>query len=533
MKNIYKILAAILVLSACQKEQEKFEEPYPAGKNPLGIVMDNSQEPNPASGLPGTEVKVKAIGLTLYADQLVVRFNGEQAEINEITAEGFTVKVPDYASTGVISVSVGDAVVFGPNFSVTGRLNPDPTFRAVNGANRDVSRALQLSDGKYIFVGDFTNYDNKGIVKPINRIVRTFSDGSYDASLRSGKGANGYLMDINMVNDKLFISGAFNGYDQRTENISNLAMLHTNGSIDTIGIKTFRRPDQTDTTKYFPRFNGGTDGSISRVYPHQGKLLITGNFRYYLSRQYDKPNRYETRDTVIVDSTEFRHVARLNLDGTLDKTFRFNEATNQGFSGGNGNVSTYMHNEGPNKDKLVVFGSFTRFDDQAAGYIVRLKENGTIDESFKSGTGANKQIFSLTFNPVTRKYLITGIFTSYDGQPAVGMALLNEDGSLDPSFTARPLDVGTFGLAQQLSDGLIVVDGSFQKYDNITRNGFMVLNPDGSLAVGYNATGVFTGGLSNIIETKSEDNKRALLLIGSFYRFNNQPVNSITRLVIN
>src|SRR5690606_9713327 len=134
------------------------------------------------------------------------RFNGEEADIVEVTDSGIKAVVPDYASSGVTSISVGDRVVFGPIFSVDGLLSIDPTFRAVNGTNGGILQRMVTDDGKIFFVGDFTNYDNKGVIRPINRIVRTFQDGTYDASLRSGRGANGRISKIVPFQGKYLIA---------------------------------------------------------------------------------------------------------------------------------------------------------------------------------------------------------------------------------------------------------------------------------------------------------------------------------------
>src|SRR5690606_41299433 len=97
---------------------------------------------------------------------------------------------------------------------------------------------------------------------------------SYDTSLRTGRGANGFLSSVIKIGDKLFIGGSFSGYDQRGENISSITRLHENGTIDTMGISTFRRPDQSDTIKYFPTFNGGSPvGGIGQGYETSGKVL--------------------------------------------------------------------------------------------------------------------------------------------------------------------------------------------------------------------------------------------------------------------
>lgn len=517
----------------CEKKEKEFSEPYGQGKSPLGIKMDPLHLPTPSFGLPGTSVSISATGLSPYQDKLIVRFNGEDAVIEELNEEGLKVVVPDFASTGVISISVDDVVVFGPTFTVMGRVELDPTFRVTRGANGTVSQLISTSDGKRILVGGFTNYDNKGTIKPINRIVRTFPDGTYDASFRSGRGANGFVRSVIELNNKLFIGGAFAGYDQRSENISNITRLNINGTVDTIGVKPFRRPNQSDTTKYVPVFNGGFDKEVYGVYPQGDKVLVTGNFRYFVKRTYDKPNRLETRDTVIVDSTEIRQIARLNADGSLDKTFRFNATSNIGLPAGNGDIGTFMHREGSQEGKIIVFGSFTRFDEADKRYILRLKANGNVDPTFNpEGDGPDYKISSANYNSKTRKYLITGEFKSYNGESRHRIALLNEDGSLDNSFVPKNFDGGEVSFAKQLNDGLIVVSGDFKRYDGITRNGFMILNEDGSLAVGYNATGIFDGFLYDIWETESEDGKRALLLMGAFSRFNGIEQDNLIRVTI-
>jgi len=519
---------------SCTKSAEQFSEPYPEGKAPLGISIDRAQIPSPASGTPGTTVKIAAKGLLPYKDQIIFRFNGEEAEISEVTENGISVIVPDFASTGITSISVGDVVTFGPQFTVNGKIKIDPTFTATQGTNGAVGQIYFTEDEKMIVIGGFTNYNNKGVVRPINRIARAFLDGTYDAGLRSGLGANGYLSAIVQVSNKFYLGGSFSGYAQQGSNISNLTMLNTNGSIDTMGIHTWRRPDQADTIQYFPRFNAGFHGgSVYRIYNQDNKLLVTGSFRYYVTRQYDKSNKLETRDTIIIDSTEVRQFARLNLDGTLDKSYRFDEGTNKSPVGGNGTTDTYYHETGALKGKMLIFGNFNQFDGQAAGYILRLNADGTIDPTFNAGgEGFDYQVYWASYNATTHKYVVCGNFRTYNGQSKVSMAMLNEDGSLDDSFVPRTFDNGLPRFIQQLSNGLIIVSGYFNKYDGKTRNQFMVLNPDGSLAPGYNAVGTFNGDLYGVYETRSEDNKPALLLIGDFSQFNGEDVYNITRVLI-
>lgn len=537
MKFKFKIyLIALLpfycLINSCVKETTFFSEPYQEGKPSIAVNFDVSQLPNPQNGSAGTIVKLKVTGLNEYKDKAIFKFNGQQGEIINITENELEVKVPDYASTGVTSITIDDIVVFGPEFEVDGKVKIDPTWEANQGANNWVNSHLNLSDGKIIFVGAFTDYNRRGLVRPINRLVRAYSNGVYDVSWRTGLGANGSLNCITQINDRYYIGGSFSGYDKKNESISNLTSLHLTGGIDSVGVKPFRRPDQADTTKYVPKFNGGFDKAVSKLYVSSNKLIATGNFRYFISRRYDEPNQRETRDSTILDSTEIRHVARLNLDGSLDKTFRFNG--NTPFSGANGNIETLHHEVGALKGKIIVFGSFTRFDESKVGYITRLNTDGTVDQNFNSGgVGADYTISNVTYNEQTNKYIVVGGFKTYNGKSSPNMMVLNSDGSLDESFQAKSFVGGFAGYAKQLNNGLIVVSGGFTSYDGITRNRFMILNPDGSLASSdLNATGQFSGSLSRIEETKSEDGKQALLLMGNFSKFNNRDVSNLIRVII-
>jgi len=532
-RSILKGLFLLLALSSCKKAVDQFSEPYPVNTQDLGIKMDRVKAPQPSDGGPGTEVTIEATGMIPYKDQLLFMFNGEKAEILEITENHIKVKVPESASTGVLSVAVGDAIVFGPTFKVNGLVNPDPTFKVPNGTNGAVTQILDLIDGKRLIVGAFTNYNNKGAIRPINRIASVFGDFSYDPSLRSGKGANGIINSIIEYKGKYLIAGGFSGYDQRTDNISNLTILNKNGSIDTMGIHTFRRPDQLDTVKYFPRLNAGTDGAIYQVYKQpDDKIVVAGGFQFFITRRYDQSNRRREKDSVLLDSIRMPQILRLNTDGTLDKTYRFNVSANEGLKAANGPANSIIHTDAKNLGKVLMYGRFNSFDGNSAGNIIRLNADGTIDETFKPGLGPDNFVYSVTYNSLLDRYVITGLFRTYNGKPCEYLALLKSDGSLDESFVPKKFSGPGVSFAKQLNDGLIVASGYFNTYNEVARNGFMILNNKGELAPGYNATGLFQGGLNDVIETKSDDNKRALLLIGFIDRFNNEPVNNIIRVVL-
>lgn len=532
MKFRYFTLLVVLLIasvSSCKKTETVYDDPYSGGVPPLGIVVDPQQVPSPAAGVAGTTVTIAATGLMAHKANLGFLFNGQVAEIVKITDSEIEVKVPGKASSGITSFIVDGQLVFGPKFTVLGLVNLDRTFKSVNGTNGQINRALEVTGGNWFLLGDFTNYDNKGVVKAINRIVRILPNGTLDRSLQSGSGSNGTLRDMATLNSQYYLGGSFSGYAQRGDGISNITRIATNGVIDTVLATTY-----TGRLKFATAFNGGTDGSIDRVYSYQNKIIATGDFRYYLSRRYDQPSR-KLKDSTILDSVDVRQLVRFNQDGSLDKTWRFDKEAigyrglkGKSLPGGTGRLSTIMHTDG----KIVAYGQFAKFDDKPAGYIVRLNADGTIDNSFNVGTGADYYINNINYNEITKKYTVVGNFKNFNGVPAVSMLLLNYDGSVDETFKTKIFTGGFPTYAKQLKDGLIVVGGDFKTYDNVNRQGFAILDAKGELADGYNTIGNVLGYITDVKETKSEDNKRALLIVGSFYVFDNQPAYNIVRVTL-
>ncbi|HMI02807.1 MAG TPA: DUF5008 domain-containing protein [Pedobacter sp.] len=536
--SILLLCLATAFISACEKSKV-YEDPYKKGKEPLGVKVNLAVPPTPQEGEGGTVTTFAATGLIPYEDQIVFSFNGQEAEIIAVTENGISVKVPETASSGATTLTIGDQVFFGPKFKVIGKISIDPEFRVKGGADKGVNYALAVSDERFILVGSFTDYDGRGLISPVNRIVRTFSDGSADVTFRSG-GADGTLNSIVPLNDKFITGGSFSSFFHERSaltNINNITRLSSNGEVDSVGVDTYSTTHSiapgipaTGKKKYVPVFNGGTNSTIDEVFNFQNKIIAVGNFRYYVKHRYDVPRKPVTigsititSDSLVVDSTEAPQVIRLDDKGSLDQTYR------TGLAGGNGTISnSFMQADG----KLVVVGNFNNFDGIAAGRIVRLKSDGTVDATFNSGLGADRSIYTITYNAISNKYLISGSFTSYNGTPAAGVALLNADGSLDNSFSSKGFSSeGIPVFAKQLSNGLIIVNGSFTGYNGIRRASFMVLTPAGELAKGYNAIGELKGSLSDLYETTTSNGKIAVMLLGAFTEIDGTPVSNITRLV--
>src|SRR3954464_7568328 len=121
-------------------------------------------------------------------------------------------------------------------------------------------------------------------------------------------------------------------------------------------------------------------------------------------------------------------------------------------------------------NKFVLGGEFTTYNGETHNYIVRTLADGSIDNSFNSGTGLNGTVSSVAIQ-TDNKIIVGGAFTNYNGTSVPGFIRILEDGTLDSLFTAG----NTLGNSTKIkiqSDGKILALSSF---------GLARINADGSI----------------------------------------------------
>jgi uncharacterized delta-60 repeat protein len=465
-----------------------------------------------------------------------------------------------------------------------GSLNQD-FLAGQQGPDHNVLAIAVQPDGKVLIGGVFEHFN--GV--PVNRIARLHPDGSLDETFDTGEGVTGgNLYDIVLQPDgKILIGGWFTEFNGVSRN--GIARLHPDGSLD----------------ETFDPGSGVGSESTALVWSlnllDNGQVLITGNFAEYnglaannLARLHPDGAMDETfaslpgtngwvfpalvqpdgKIMIAGDFTEFQgtarnRIARLHADGSLDASFD----PGQGFD--DGVYSLGLLSDG----KVFASGVFTSFDGSAAGRIVRLNADGSVDPSFNAGAGANERVsktailedgriivagtftrfdgeersriarleadgaLDLTFNPPggpdatvralallsDNKIMIGGEFTAYQGAPASRIARLHADGSLDVSFDPA---AGANGNVHDLvvqSDGKVVIAGTFTSYNGVSRNRIARLNPDGSLDGSFNPGSGFNGGVFAL--ALQPDGK--ILAGGSFSSFNGTARENFVRLNAN
>ena len=234
---------------------------------------------------------------------------------------------------------------------------------------------------------------------------------------------------------------------------------------------------------------------ITTAIQSDGKILMGGTFWLY-------------------DNISRPRIARLNSDGELDLNFVVG-------AGANDSVSVVaLQSDG----KIIMGGSFTQYDGITSNRIARLEQNGTLDNSFTIGTGADAALYKVALQ-TDGKILIVGNFTSFNGITRNHIARLNTDGTLDNSFN---VGTGSNRLIQDVaiqSDGKIIIGGEFTSYNGVSRNFVARLNADGSLDNSFNAGTDFFPFLYSIYI--QPDGK---VIIGGYVSSTLTPFNGLGRL---
>lgn len=352
------------------------------------------------------------------------------------------------------------------------RIHPDAsvddTFNIGTGADGYVYSTIIQNDGNIIIAGEFNRYN--GVSR--NRIARLLSDGSLDVSFNPGSGANGRIREAVLQTDgKIIIVGEFTAYNGITKN--GLARLNANGTLDTafdIGIgvtdnylgtlyTAVLQPDgKILVGGFFRKINGVSKNGIVRLHPNGS---IDESFDSSVGANYGVNAIAIQKDSKIVIGGSFTKyngmdrngITRLNADGTLDPAF------DKGRGAINGSVLTLGIQE---DGKIIAGGGFNVYNNSEAYMMMRLDQNGTLDTTFTSGMPDHSGLLKIVLLK-DGKYLISLFGQTY-------MVRMNHDGSIDQTFPVikEPSD-HIFAIALQ-KDGKIIIGGGFMFYKGIGRN---------------------------------------------------------------
>jgi uncharacterized delta-60 repeat protein len=251
-----------------------------------------------------------------------------------------------------------------------------------------------------------------------------------------------------MVRDdhKLLVWGSFSKLNGQSR--TGIALLNADGTVD----PTFTPPFLLDGHRALPHLPNAYVGAV-QVLP-DGKILIAGEF----ARADGKPH-----------ST----LARLNADGTLDDTFGTNLKFDDSVD------AMIVQPDG----KILVGGGFENINSERHAFIARLNSDGTIDRTFQPNGGPSSSWTVFVWSIALQndgKILIGGLFEQVDGVDSPNLARLNPNGTFDPTFVQRSVSGPVIELTRQ-ADDRIVLAGLFDTVSDQPTRKLARLNPDGSL----------------------------------------------------
>jgi uncharacterized delta-60 repeat protein len=197
-------------------------------------------------------------------------------------------------------------------------------------------------------------------------------------------------------------------------------------------------------------------------------------------------------------------VARLNSDGSLDSSFNPGHALDQNA------YAVALQSDG----KIIVGGWFTLYNTSVVNHIVRLNADGSMDSSFNTGSGADNDVNAISVQP-DGKVLVVGSFSTFNGVSRNRIARLNADGSLDNSFNpGSGANNSVSAIALQI-DGKVLIGGYFSAYNGVSRNFIARLNVDGSLDMTFNPSSTIQYGRVQSILVQPD----AKILFGSYVQY--------------
>lgn len=196
----------------------------------------------------------------------------------------------------------------------------------------------------------------------------------------------------------------------------------------------------------------------------------------------------------------------------------FNESidVNENFDFSGPILSMASHNSG-----YILCGDFNQKNSAVkTPGLAMIGTDGEIDSNFQiqgSGFGENNLV-SVTQAVTNGQILVGGSFYLYNDIVVGRIARLNSDGSLDTSFNFdgtgfnSPVDA-----IEVLSNGQILVGGGFTSYNYISVGKIVLLNSNGSLDINFNLGNTGINGAVRTIELLSNEQ---ILVSGTFYSNN-------------
>ena len=391
-------------------------------------------------------------------------------------------------SDGKILVGGSFSAIAGVSRSNVARLNANGTLDTTFDPNASarVNALVVQADGKIVLGGAFTTLQPNGAAATTARthLARVESTGALDTAYNPTPNATVSALLL-QADGQIVVGGSFTSFTPNgatTATARNyLARVKTDGTLDA--------------------FDPNASGAVTALAPYaDGKIIVGGAFNAF------SPNS--------IGNTNARNsIARLNADGTVDANF-------------NPNANGPVNSVAVQADGAVVLGgTFTALQPNGAieatarNRLARVDFSGSLDTAFNPDANGSVNVVAvrpdgslivggaLTTVRPNGVMLLGGSFANLGGVASRNLALVNDDGTVSPSFQPNPN--GAVSALLSLANGSTLVGGNFTAIAGATRN---------RLARFDNANGLDTGYAPNFnaaVHTLAvQADARALVLVG-------------------
>jgi uncharacterized delta-60 repeat protein len=405
----------------------------------------------------------------------------------------------------------------------------DPSFDPGTGSDNSVLALDVYPDGRVIIAGLFQEVN--GVSCP--GVARLLADGSVDSTF-DAKAAPGYFRAVEIqYNGDIYVAGNLSTFGKQGNKIVRLFgdgpivppkfySQPTNQSVREGATIMLNVPNiPADPITYTWWKNGmPVEWSARLSYQANGVLLIqnvqtndSGSYTLHASNALgtaiSEPlnltvipsapspggldihfatlgtNRYTRAVAILVDgkyvvaggidqnsSINAGELWRFMPDGSPDPGFNFGKAS--------GWISAVLPDS---EDKLLIFGNFTNVMGNSVNRMARLHTDGSFDDTFDPGSGANGTIVTAKRDNEGRIWM-AGTFSQVHGVASPLIARLNSDGTRDAAFSPALIS-GTVLCLYPDSRGGVLIGGVNLTFNGQSRPGIGRLNGDGSLDTNY------------------------------------------------
>ncbi len=350
--------------------------------------------------------------------------------------------------------------------------------------------------------------------------------GSVDVTFTPGAGANDLVRSLALQPDgKVLVGGAFSSF--AGTNRLRLARMNYDGTHD-LGFNP----------------GAGADGLVTAIGVRaDGRIVVAGAFTNFNAIALNRVARLLTNGAVDLNFNRIAPfdanlsslavqssgnvfvggsfnlpspgVVRLRNDGSADVSF---------YTGTGANGPVHAVSECANHT-VVIAGAFTQVDGLNRRRVARLLPNGITDPGFVPPANIAGVLYALLVQPDGR-VIIGGDFTTIDGASYRGIARLNANGTLDLAFNPGTGAGGIVYAVALEADGDVLIGGTFSEVAGVTRTRLARLKSNGALDLTFDS-GLGPNGTVNAIVV-APDNK--IVIGGNFTSVNGQPRHGVARI---